>query len=191
MAVTEFEPANEGQFETGLHQLAQAGHDPIVLIGFAQAAALKKVAPGYPSTRFTIIDASVDLPNVRSVLFKEQESTFLVGMAAALASKTGKVGFVGGMESPLMSRFACGYEQGAKYANPRVEVIADMAGKTPAAWNDPATGTRLANGQFARGVERSACRRQDHRGGRRTCEPSRHLAECVERDRRASCRERV
>jgi len=76
-----------------------------------------------------------------------------VGMAAALASKSGKVGFVGGMDSPLMRRFLCGYEQGARAARAGVEVIGDMAGTTPAAWNDPAAGTRLAQAQFARGVD--------------------------------------
>ncbi|HZQ00675.1 MAG TPA: BMP family ABC transporter substrate-binding protein [Reyranella sp.] len=151
--VTDFEPANEADFEVGQRAAAQNGFDPIVLVGFAQAAALAKVAKEFPNARFTIIDAKVDLSNVRSVLFKEQESTFLVGMAAALSSKSGKVGFIGGMDSPLMRRYQCGYEQGVRYANPKVEVIADMAGTTPAAWNDPAAGTRLALAQFGRGVD--------------------------------------
>ncbi len=151
--VTEYEPASEADFEVGQRAAAQNGFDPIVLVGFAQAASLAKVAKEFPNARFTIIDAKVDLPNVRSVLFKEQESTFLVGMAAALSSKSGKVGFIGGMESPLMRRYQCGYEQGVRYANPKVEVIADMAGTTPAAWNDPAAGTRLALAQIGRGVD--------------------------------------
>jgi basic membrane protein A len=87
------------------------------------------------------------------VLFKEQEGSFLVGIAAAMASKTGKVGFVGGMDIPLIRRFACGYVQGAKFANPSVEVIQNMTGTTPAAWNDPARGGELAKGQFDRGVD--------------------------------------
>ncbi len=151
--VTDFEPANEADFEVGQRAAAQNGFDPIVVVGFPQAAALARVATDFPGSRFTIIDAKVDLHNVRSVLFREQESTFLVGMAAALSSKSGKVGFIGGMESPLMRRYQCGYEQGARYANPKVEVIADMAGTTPAAWNDAAAGTRLALAQFARGVD--------------------------------------
>ena len=151
--VAEFEPADTTQFEVGQRQFARDGYDPIVVIGFPQAAALAKVAKEFPNARFTIVDAKVDLPNVRSILFKEQESTFLVGMAAALASKSGRVGFVGGMDSPLMRRFQCGYEQGVKYANLKTEVIADMAGTTEAAWNDPAAGTRLALAQFARGVD--------------------------------------
>lgn len=151
--VAEFEPTTEAQMEDGQRQFARDGFDPIVVVGFPQAAALAKVAKEYPNARFSIIDAKVDLPNVRSVTFKEQESTFLVGMAAALSSKSGKVGFVGGMDGPLMRRFQCGYEQGARYANPKVEVIADMAGTTAAAWNDPAAGTRLALAQFVRGVD--------------------------------------
>ena len=129
--VTDFEPANEADFEIGQRAAAQNGYDPIVVIGFPQAAALAKVAKEFPNSRFTIVDAFVDLPNVRSVLFREQESTFLVGMAAALSTKSGKVGFIGGMDSPLMRRFQCGYEQGVRYAKPGVEVIGDMAGTTP------------------------------------------------------------
>jgi basic membrane protein A and related proteins len=90
---------------------------------------------------------------VESIVFKEQEGSFLVGMMAALASKTGKVGFVGGMDIPLIRRFQCGYEQGAKYANPKVEVSANMTGTTPAAWNDPTRGGELAKAQFAKGVD--------------------------------------
>ncbi len=95
----------------------------------------------------------VDLPNVQSVLFKEQEGSFLVGVLAALASKSGKIGFVGGMDIPLIRRFQCGYEQGIKYANPNAELIANMTGTTPAAWNDPGRGAELAKGQFDRGVD--------------------------------------
>jgi basic membrane protein A len=95
----------------------------------------------------------VRLPNVESVVFKEQEGSFLVGMMAALASKSGKVGFVGGMDIPLIRKFQCGYEQGAKYANPKVELSAAMTGTTPSAWNDPTRGAELAKAQFAKGVD--------------------------------------
>ena len=74
-------------------------------------------------------------------------------MLAALASKTGKIGFVGGMDIPLIRRFQCGFEQGIKYANPKAELIANMTGTTPAAWNDPGRGAELAKGQFDRGVD--------------------------------------
>jgi len=102
---------------------------------------------------FAIIDMVVDLPNVQSVVFKEQEGSFLVGAMAAMASKTGKLGFVGGMDIPLIRKFQCGYEQGAKYANPKVEVFANMTGTTGAAWNDPARGGELAKAQFAKGAD--------------------------------------
>jgi basic membrane protein A len=83
----------------------------------------------------------------------EHEGSFLVGYLAALASKSGKVGFVGGMDIPLIRRFACGYIQGARHANAKIEVMQNMTGTTPAAWNDPGRGAELAKGQFDRGVD--------------------------------------
>src|SRR3546814_8339816 len=77
--------------------MAQRGADPVLGVGFAQADALAKVAKEFPDTRFAIIDAVVELPNVRSIVFKEHEGSFLVGMIAAMKSETGKVGFVGGV----------------------------------------------------------------------------------------------
>ena len=151
--VAEFEPSNETQFEQAHRRFAQRGEDPIVAVGFSQAVALEKVAKEFPKIRFTLIDMVVALPNVQSVVFKEHEGSFLVGVAAALASKTGKVGFVGGMDIPLIRRFQCGYEQGVKYANAKAELIANMTGTTPAAWNDPGRGAELAKGQFDRGVD--------------------------------------
>jgi basic membrane protein A len=151
--IAEFEPQNETQFEQAHRRFAQRGQDPIVAVGFSQAVALEKIAKEFPKIRFTIIDSKVDLANVQSVLFKEQEGSFLVGALAALASQTGKVGFVGGMDIPLIRRFACGYVQGARWANPKIEVIQNMTGTTPAAWNDPGRGAELAKGQFDRGVD--------------------------------------
>src|SRR5215475_3514555 len=153
IAVVDFEPANETQFEQAQRRFAQRGQDPIIAVGFSQAVALEKVAKEFPNIHFTIIDSAVDLPNVQSVLFKEHEGSFLVGVLAALASKTGKIGFVGGMDIPLIRRFQCGFEQGIKYANPNAELIANMTGTTPAAWNDPGRGAELAKGQFDRGVD--------------------------------------
>src|SRR5262245_132955 len=94
IAVAEFEPTNETQFEQAQRRFAQRGQDPIVVVSFSQAVALEKVAKEFPNIRFTIIDSVVNLPNVQSVVFKEQEGSFLVGVLAAMASKTGKVGFV-------------------------------------------------------------------------------------------------
>ena len=153
IAVVEFEPTNETQFEQALRRFAQRGQDPIIAVGFSQGVALDKVAKEALNTHFTIIDMVVPLPNVQSVVFKEHEGSFLVGVLAAMASKTGKVGFVGGMDIPLIRRFQCGYEQGIKYANPNADLIANMTGTTPAAWNDPGRGAELAKGQFDRGVD--------------------------------------
>jgi basic membrane protein A and related proteins len=153
IAVAEFEPGNETQFEQAQRRFAQRGQDPIIAVSFSQATALEKVAKEFPKVHFTLIDAVVDLPNVQSIVFKEQEGSFLVGVAAALASTSGKVGFVGGMDIPLIRRFACGYEQGIRYANPKVELIASMTGTTPAAWTNPGRGAELAKGQFDRGVD--------------------------------------
>jgi len=153
IAVADFEPTNETQFEQALRRFAQRGQDPIIAVGFSQAVALEKVGKEFPNVHFTIIDSVVKLPNVQSVVFKEHEGSFLVGMLAAMASKSGKVGFVGGMDIPLIRRFQCGYEQGIKYVNPKAELIANMTGTTPAAWTDPGRGAELAKGQFDRGVD--------------------------------------
>lgn len=149
----EFEISNPTQREQAKRRMAERGADPIVGIGFSQGTSLEKVAKDFPKTKFAIIDSVVKLPNVQSIVFAEHEGSFLVGMMAAMASKTGKVGFVGGMDIPLIRKFQCGYEQGAKYANPQASVVANMTGTTPTAWNDPARGAELAKAQFASGVD--------------------------------------
>jgi len=149
----DFEIPNETQYEQAHRRFAERGQNPIIGVGFAQADAVQKVGAEYPKTDFTVIDGIVKLPNVQSVLFKEQEGSFLVGMLAAMASKSGKVGFVGGMDIPLIRRFECGYEQGAKYANPQVVVVQNMTGTTPSAWDDPGRGGELAKAQFDGGVD--------------------------------------
>lgn len=149
----EFEPTNDAQREQAMRRLAKRGANPIVAIGFNQAAAVEKVAKEFPDLKFTIVDMVVDLPNVSSVVFKEQEGSFLVGALAALASKSGKVGFVGGMDIPLIRRFACGYVQGVKHINANAEVFQNMTGSTPSAWNDPGRGSELARSQFDRGAD--------------------------------------
>jgi basic membrane protein A and related proteins len=148
--VLEFEIANETQREQALRRMAERGASPIIGIGFSQSAAVEKVAKEFPKQKFTVIDGVVNQPNVQSVLFKEQEGSFLVGMIAALSSKTGKVGFIGGMDIPLIRRFQCGYEQGVKYANPKAEVLLNTVGTTGAAWGDPARGAELAKAQFSK-----------------------------------------
>ena len=148
-----FEITNESQREQAIRRMAERGASPIIGIGFGQASSIEKVAKEFPKLQFAIIDMVVDLPNVQSVVFKEQEGSFLVGAMAAMASKTGKVGFVGGMDIPLIRKFECGYKQGAMYANPKAEMIGNMTGTTGAAWNDPARGGELAKAQFSQGVD--------------------------------------
>jgi len=149
----EFEVTNESQREQSLRKLAERGATVIVATGFAQAPAIKTVAAEFPNVKFTLIDDVVDLPNVQSIIFKEHEGSFLVGVLASMASKTGKVGFVGGMDIPLIRKFACGYVQGAKYANGSAEVFENMTGTTGDAWNDPTKGGELARSQFDRGAD--------------------------------------
>ena len=149
----EFEISNATQREQALRRMAERGANPIVAIGFSQGSAVEKVAKEFPKIQFAIVDFVVNLPNVQSIVFSEHEGSFLVGMLASMASKSGKVGFVGGMDIPLIRKFQCGYEQGARHANAKVEVSANMTGTTPAAWNDPARGAELAKAQFAKGVD--------------------------------------
>jgi basic membrane protein A len=149
----EFEVQNESQREQAIRNFARRGYSPIIAMSFSQEAPLKKVAAEFPDIKFAIVDAVVELPNVRSIVFKENEGSYLVGMLAAMASKTGKIGFVGGMDIPLIRRFACGYVEGAKAANANVEVFQNMTGDTGAAWNDPVKGGELARSQIQRGAD--------------------------------------
>lgn len=149
----DFEPQNDAQREQALRRFARDGYSPIVAVGFSQESALKKVADEFPKTQFAIIDSVVEKPNVQSIVFKEHEGSFLVGLLAVKASKTGKVGFVGGMDIPLIRKFACGYVQGAKYAKKDAEVFQNMTGTTGAAWNDPVKGGELAKSQMDRGAD--------------------------------------
>src|SRR6266516_1169779 len=153
IAYREFEVTSEAQREQALRNMARRGSAIVVGVGFSQASGMEKVAKEFPGTKFAIVDAVVDLPNVQSIVFKEHEGSFLVGMAAAMASKTGKVGFVGGMDIPLIRKFALGYEEGAKYVNAKIEIYRNMTGTTPAAWNDPTRGGELARSQFDRGAD--------------------------------------
>ncbi|APX90231.1 BMP family ABC transporter substrate-binding protein [Brevirhabdus pacifica] len=149
----EIEMQSEAQREQALRRFAEAGANPIVMTGFSFASVLEEVAPDYPDTKFALIDMVVDQPNVRSVVFNEHEGSYLVGMLAAMASKTGTVGFIGGMDIPLIRKFACGYSQGAKAANADVTVIENMTGTTPAAWNDPVKGSELTKAQISQGAD--------------------------------------
>ena len=147
----EFEVQTDSQRVQALRNFARRGQDPILAVGFQYASALEKVAPEFPDTRFAIIDAVVDQPNVQSIVFKEHEGSFVVGILAAMAASSDKIGFVGGMDVPLIRRFACGYVLGARHAKPGIAVFQNMTGTTGAAWNDPVKGGELAKSQFDRG----------------------------------------
>lgn len=149
----ELEMQSEAQREQALRRLAESGANPIVMTGFAFGDVLNKVAPDYKDTKFVIIDMVVEQPNVRSVVFTEEQGSYLAGIMAAMASKTGTVGFVGGMDIPLIRKFACGYVQGVKATNPDAKVIQNMTGTTPTAWNDPVKGAELAKAQKSQGAD--------------------------------------
>ena len=149
----EFEVTQEAQRSQAMERLVRKGASIIVVVGYAFSTPLERIAKADPETKFTLIDDAVDAPNVQSVTFKAEQGSFLVGMAAAMASKTGKVGFVGGMDIPLIRNFQVGYEQGVKHVDPKDEVIVNYAGTTSAAWTDPARGAELTVGQFDRGAD--------------------------------------
>ena len=150
----EIELSSEAQREQALRRFAEAGFNPVITMGFAMADPLSAVAPDYPDTKFAAIDVTwLDLPNVRQVGFAEHEGSYLVGMLAAMASKSNTIGFIGGMDIPLIRHFGCGYAQGAKAVNPDITIIANMTGSTPAAWNDPVKGSELTQAQISQGAD--------------------------------------
>jgi basic membrane protein A and related proteins len=149
----ELELQNDAQREQALRRFASQGNNPVVMAGFSQATALGVVAAEFPDTNFVIIDAVVDLPNVQSIIFDEHTGSYLVGALAALKSETGTVGFVGGMDVPIIHKFFCGYAQGVKAVNPDATVIENYTGTTPTAWNDPVTAGELTKAQFDAGAD--------------------------------------
>lgn len=152
----DIELQSEAQREQALRRFAEAGFNPVVTTGFSMSTPIASVAADYPDTKFVTIDGFVnpeEHPNVLSILFSEHEGSYLVGMMAAMASESGTVGFVGGMDVPLIRKFACGYAQGVMAANPDATVIANMTGTTPAAWNDPVKGSELAKAQISQGAD--------------------------------------
>ena len=150
----EIELQSEAQREQALRRFAEAGANPIITMGFGMADPLSSVAPDYPDTTFVVIDVTwIEGANIRQIGFAEHEGSYLVGMLAAMASKSGAVGFVGGMDVPLIRHFGCGYAQGVKAVNPDAKVIANMTGTTPAAWNDPVKGSELTKAQISQGAD--------------------------------------
>src|SRR5688572_29438852 len=148
----EFEITNESQRDQALRRMGQRA-DIVVAVGFAFTTPLEKIAAEFPEKKFVIIDSVVEQPNVQSVVFKEHEGSFLVGMAAGLKTETGKVGFVGGMDIPLIRNFAHGYEQGVKHVRPDAQLIVNYTGTTPAAWTDVSRAKELAISQIDQGAD--------------------------------------
>jgi len=147
------EASDDNSFEPMLRSFAQKDFDLMVAIGVAQAEAVKKVAASFPQKHFAIIDAQVDAPNVRSLLFQEHEGSYLVGAIAALTSKTGTIGFIGGMDIPLIRRFEMGFKAGALKINPKSKLISNFIGISSEAWNNPAKAKELAVAQYDQGAD--------------------------------------
>src|SRR5512137_2180365 len=147
------ESPDDNAFQPMLRSFAQREFDLIIGVGFAQKEAIQKVAAQFPKTHFAIVDAQVEAPNVRSLMFQEHEGAYVIGAIAAMTSKTGKIGFVGGMDIPLIRRFELGYQAGAKRINPGITVIANFVGVTSEAWNNPPKGKELAVSQYEAGVD--------------------------------------
>ncbi|MDX2031427.1 MAG: BMP family ABC transporter substrate-binding protein [Blastocatellia bacterium] len=147
------EPGDPTSIEPAQRAFAQYGYNVVIGVGFAQGPILTEVARDYPQLHFVLIDSVAESPNVASLLFKEHEGSFLVGMIAAYTSKTGTIGFVGGMDIPLIHKFQTGYEEGARYVNPNIKVLQNYVGITDTAWNNPGKGRELANSQYEQGAD--------------------------------------
>ena len=153
IVLRDIEPGNPTSIEPAMRAFAERGYDLIIGVGFAQAPIIEQVAKEYPNIRFAIVDGVIELPNVASLVFKEHEGSYLVGMLAAKESKTGTIGFIGGMDIGLIHRFAKGYEEGARAVNPQIRVIENYVGVTDHAWNNPGKGKEIAMAQIGKGAD--------------------------------------
>lgn len=153
VVLRDVEPGDPTSIEPALRAFAERHYNLVIGIGFAQAPIIEAVAKDYPNVNFAIVDGVSQLPNVASLVFKEHEGSFLVGMIAAKTSKTGVLGFLGGMDIGLIHRFAKGYEEGAQSVNPNVRVIENYVGVTDSAWNNPGKGKELALAQIGKGAD--------------------------------------
>ena len=153
VVVRDIEPGTPVNIEPAIRSFAERGYDLIIGVGFAQGPIMDIVAKDYPDVRFAIIDGVSSLPNVASLVFKEHEGSYLVGILAAKTSKTGVIGFLGGVDMRLIHRFLKGYEEGAKSVNPNIRVVPNYVGVTDAAWNNPGKGKELALAQISKGAD--------------------------------------
>lgn len=147
------EPGEPTSIEPSLRAFAELNYDIVIGVGFAQSPIIAEVAKDYPHINFAIVDGFVEQPNVAPLLFKEHEGSYLVGMIAASESKSGKIGFVGGMDIPLIHKFQVGYAEGAHRINPKIEVMQNYVGITDSAWNNPSKAKELAKSQYDRGCD--------------------------------------
>jgi basic membrane protein A and related proteins len=147
------EPGDPNSIEPALRAFAERGYDLVIGVGFSQTPIIEQVARDYPRLDFAIVDGVSQLPNVASLIFKEHEGSYLVGMIAARKSKTGTLGFVGGMDIPLIHKFEVGYEEGARAVNPKIRVIQNYVGVTESAWNNPGKGKELSVAQIGKGAD--------------------------------------
>ena len=153
------EPGNPTSIEPAMRAFAEKNFDLIFGVGFAQGPIMQKVANDYPNIKFAIVDgvitdkAGKPLPNVASLVFREHEGSYLVGMIAAAKSKSGTLGFVGGMDIPLIHKFETGYEEGARSVNPNIQIVQNYVGVTDSAWNNPGKGKELSLNQIEKGAD--------------------------------------
>jgi basic membrane protein A and related proteins len=154
------EPGNPTSIEPAMRAFAEKNFDLIIGIGFAQGPIMQKVAEDYPNIKFAIVDGVIfekdgktPKSNVASLVFREHEGSYLVGMIAASKSKSGILGFLGGMDIPLIHKFETGYEEGARSVNPNIRVIDNYVGVTDGAWNNPGKGKELALAQIEKGAD--------------------------------------
>ena len=147
------ETMDDAAVETTMRSFAAKDYDLIVAIGFSMKDAVAKIAAQFPARHFVLVDSEAALPNVRSLIFDEHEGSYLVGAIAALTSKTGTVGFLGGMDVPLIRRFQMGFEAGVKKANPKARIINNYVGVTSDSWNNPAKAKELSLSQYNQGVD--------------------------------------
>ncbi len=154
------EPGNPTSIEPAMRAFAEKNFDLIIGVGFAQGPIMQRVATDYPNIKFAIIDGVIfeedgktPKSNVASLVFREHEGSYLVGQIAAAKSKTGVLGFLGGMDIPLIHRFETGYEEGARSVNPNIKVIDNYVGVNDAAWNNPGKGKELALSQIEKGAD--------------------------------------
>src|SRR6478609_9961858 len=153
------EPGNPTSIEPAMRAFAERNFDLVIGVGFAQGPIMQKVATDYPNIRFAIVDGVIvdkdgkPLSNVADLVFREHEGSYLVGMIAASKSKTGTIGFLGGMDIPLIHKFETGYEEGARSVNPKIQIIQNYVGVTDSAWNNPGKGKELSLAQIEKGAD--------------------------------------